>query len=328
MSKILVTGGAGYIGSHVCKALKMAGFIPVTFDNLSHGHEWAIRWGPFFYGDLQNSEDLDKAFLEYRPEAVIHLAGSINLRESIENPYKHYFNNVIGSLSLLKAMVKHKVHSLVFSSSAAVYALPQYLPMDEKHPKDPVNPYGKTKWMTEQLLEDFHLAHGLNTLSLRYFNAAGADPEGEIGEAHIPETHLIPRLIFTAQGKEEVFTIYNDTLDTEDGTAIRDYIHVTDIAEAHVSALHWLKKNKKPEAFNLGAGKGYSVLEIIEKTREITGCPIEVVVGNRKIAELPALVADTTKAQNELLWTPKYSDLAQIIETAWNWHLSPTLAKK
>ena len=153
MKAILVTGGAGYIGSHVCKALKKAGFVPVTFDNLSHGHEWAIRWGPFVYGDLQNSEDLDKAFLEYRPEAVIHLAGSIHLRESIENPYKHYFNNVIGSLSLLKAMVKHNVLPLVFSSSAAVYAPPQYLPMDEKHPKDPINPYGKTKWMTEQLFE-------------------------------------------------------------------------------------------------------------------------------------------------------------------------------
>lgn len=326
MTTILVTGGAGYIGSHVCKALKQAGFTPVTFDNLSHGHEWAIRWGPFFYGDLQNTEDLEKAFIEYRPEAVIHLAGSIHLRESIEDPYKHYFNNVIGSLTLLKAMARHDVQSLVFSSSAAVYALPQYLPMDEMHPKDPINPYGKTKWMTEQIFEDFHRAHGLNTVSLRYFNAAGADPDGEIGEAHTPETHLIPRLIFTALKQEEQFTVYNDTLNTPDGTAIRDYIHVTDLANAHVSALHWLKKNQKPEVFNLGAGKGYSVWEIIEKTKEVTGCSIKVKVDNQKIAELPALVADTTKAKEHLDWTPQYS-LDEIIETAYKWHSSQLLVK-
>ena len=325
MKAILVTGGAGYIGSHVCKALKKAGFVPVTFDNLSHGHEWAIRWGPFVYGDLQNSEDLDKAFLEYRPEAVIHLAGSIHLRESIENPYKHYFNNVIGSLSLLKAMVKHNVLPLVFSSSAAVYAPPQYLPMDEKHPKDPINPYGKTKWMTEQLFEDFHIAHGIRPISLRYFNAAGADPDGEIGEAHVPETHLIPRLIYTAQHPEESFTIYNDTLDTPDGTAIRDYIHVTDLAEAHVLALQWLEKNHPPEAFNLGTGKGYSVYEVLEKTREITNSPIKAIVENRDVAELPTLIADASKAQKELNWTPKYPELQQIIKTAWKWQSSPLL---
>jgi UDP-glucose-4-epimerase GalE len=326
MSTILVTGGAGYIGSHVCKALKMAGFLPVTFDNLSHGHEWAIRWGPFFYGDLQNSEDLDKAFLEFSPEAVIHLAGSIHLRESIENPYKHYFNNVIGSLSLLKAMVKHRVYSLVFSSSAAVYALPQYLPMDENHPKDPINPYGKTKWMTEKIFEDFHIAHGLNVVSFRYFNAAGADPDGEIGEAHNPETHLIPKLIFATQNKREVFTIYNNKLNTPDGSAIRDYIHVSDLADAHVSALYWLKKHQKPEAFNLGAGKGYSVLEIIEKTKEIIGSPIKVVIDDKPIAELPSLIADTTKAKKQLDWSPKYP-LNQIIETAWKWHSSSILTK-
>lgn len=327
MSKILVTGGAGYIGSHVCKALKNAGFTPVTFDNFSNGHEWAIQWGPFIYGDLQNSEDLDKAFLEFHPDAVIHLAGSIHLRESIENPYKHYFNNVIGSLSLLKAMVKHSVHSLVFSSSAAVYAPPEYLPMDEQHPKAPINPYGKTKWMTEQLFEDFHIAHGINPVCLRYFNAAGADPDGEIGEAHIPETHLIPRLIFTAQQKDKNFIIYNNTLDTPDGTAIRDYIHVSDLADAHVLALRWLQKYQKPSAFNLGTGKGYSVWEVIEKTRSVTGSPIEVLIENRNVAELPTLIADASKAHQELHWTPKHSEIEQIIESAWNWHSSPILAK-
>lgn len=324
---ILVTGGAGYIGSHVCKALKGAGFIPVTFDNLSHGHEWAVQWGPFFYGDLQNSEDLDRAFLEYCPDAVIHLAGSIHLRESIENPYKHYFNNVIGSLSLLKAMVKHEVRSLVFSSSAAVYAEPQYLPMDENHSKNPLNPYGKTKWMTEQIFEDFHHAHGLNAVSLRYFNAAGADLEGEIGEAHHPETHLIPRLIFTALGRQDHFTVFNRSLSTKDGTAIRDYVHVSDLASAHVSALYWLQKHRKPDVFNLGTGRGYSVLEVIAEVEKVTNHPIKVHFENQTLCELPALIADPKKAQNELKWTPLHSELSQIIESAWKWHQLPVLAK-
>lgn len=326
MSTVLVTGGAGYIGSHVCKALKQSGYVPVTFDNLSHGHEWAIRWGPFLYGDLQNSEDLDRAFLDYRPKAVIHLAGSIHLRESIENPYQHYFNNVIGSLSLLKAMVKHKVTSLVFSSSAAVYATPEYLPIDEAHSKDPVNPYGKTKWMTEQLFEDFHRAHGLNAISLRYFNAAGADPDGELGEAHNPETHLIPRLIQTAHKKQDAFTIYNNTLPTDDGTAIRDYVHPTDLATAHVLALRWLSTNQRPDAFNLGTGKGYSVMEVIKKTEEITGASIKIHIENRNVAELPALVADPTKAENELGWKAIHSDLSNIIESAASWHGRPIIA--
>lgn len=327
MHKILVTGGAGYIGSHVCKALKKAGMLPITFDNLSHGHEWAIRWGPFFYGDLQNSEDLDKAFTDFRPSAVIHLAGSTHLRESIENPYKHYFNNVVGSLSLLKAMVKHGISSLVFSSSAAVYASPEYLPIDEEHPKNPINPYGKTKWITEQLFQDFHIAHGINPICLRYFNAAGADLEGEIGEAHIPETHLIPRLIFTVQKKEKFFTLFNNNLETPDGTAIRDYIHVTDLADAHVLALLWLQKNQQPNVFNLGTGKGYSVWEIIEKIKETTSYPIEVCIQNQTLKELPILIADASKAHKELDWHPKYSSIEQIIQTAWDWHSSPILAR-
>jgi UDP-glucose 4-epimerase len=252
---------------------------------------------------------------------VIHLAGSIHLRESIENPYQHYYNNVVGSLTLLKAMARHQVRMLVFSSSAAVYSMPQYLPMDEKHPKAPINPYGKTKWMTEQIFEDFHHAHGLNAVSLRYFNAAGADPEAEIGEAHNPETHLIPRLLLTALSPDETFTIYNDNLSSPDGTAIRDYIHVSDLAKAHVAALHWLEKNQKPEVFNLGMGTGYSVKEIIERTRQITGKEIAVNVERKDIAELPILVADTAKAKEHLDWTPEFS-LEEIIETAWKWHSS------
>lgn len=327
MKTVLVTGGAGYIGSHVCKALRKEGYLPVTFDNLSHGHEWAVRWGPLFHGDLQNQEDLDMAFSEYKPIAVIHLAGSIHLRESIENPHKHYFNNVVGTLSLLKAMVRHQIHQLVFSSSAAIYAHPQYLPLDEAHPKDPINPYGKTKWMSEQMFEDFFHAHGLKTLCLRYFNAAGADPEGEIGEAHNPETHLIPRVLFTAQKRQPYLTIYSNKLKTPDGTAIRDYVHVSDLATAHVQALGWLQREKRPSAFNLGTGQGYSVLEIVERAKVITGAPIEVVIEGKEFSELPILIADPTKANLELGWTPVHSDLDQIIETAWRWHQQTLFAK-
>lgn len=325
MKTILVTGGAGYIGSHVCKALKLAGYLPVTFDNLCHGHEWAVRFGPFFHGDLQNAEDLDAAFTKYRPQAVIHLAASIDLRESIENPHSHYYNNVVGTLSLLKAMNKHHISHLVFSSSAAVYAPPEYLPIDEEHPKGATSPYGKTKWMCEQILSDFDHAHNLKTVSLRYFNAAGADPDGEIGEAHHPETHLIPRLLFTAQNKQTHITIYNKTLPTTDGTAVRDYVHVCDLAQGHVCALEWLKKHQKSDAFNLGTGQGYSVLEMVEKAREISGCPIKVVVENRNTSEYPLLIADARKAKRLLEWTPEYSDLGTIIETAWRWHCNPAL---
>lgn len=326
MKRILVTGGAGYIGSHVCKRLKEAGLEPITFDNFSHGHEFAVRWGPFVYGDLQNSEDLDRAFTEHSPDAVIHLAGSIHLRESIENPHKHYYNNVIGSLSLLKAMVKHNVKNLVFSSSAAIYGDPKYLPMDEKHPKNPMNPYGRTKWIVEQILPDFEKAHGLNSVALRYFNAAGADPEGEIGEAHNPETHLIPRVLFTAQQKQSHFCIYSDLLETPDGTAVRDYVHVSDLANAHVQALEWIETNKKSTAFNLGTGRGYSVLDVIKRAKEITGCPIEIKIENRHLPESPILVADPTYANQELQWKPEHSDLDQILETAWRWHSTPVHA--
>lgn len=323
--RVLVTGGAGYIGSHVCKALRECGYEVIVFDNLSHGHEWAIK-SPFFYGDLQHFEDISHALGRFKPDAVIHLAGSIHLRESIEDPYQHYFNNVVGSLTLLKAMAKEGITSLVFSSSAAIYAPPQYLPIDEDHPKGPINPYGKTKWMTEQIFTDFHQAHGLNAVSLRYFNAAGADPSGEIGEAHDPETHLIPRLILTAQKKESHFTIYNTSLPTKDGTAVRDYVHVLDLAHAHIAALEWLNKHQRPEAFNLGTGIGYSVLEVIRKIEEFSKEPIPIQKENRAIAELPILIADPTKAKKELNWTPQYSDLTQIIETAWHWHESRALA--
>ena len=321
-STILVTGGAGYIGSHVCKSLKAAGYTPVSFDNLSHGHEWAVGYGPFFYGDLHNPEDLDAVFSRFQPSAVIHMAGSIHLRESIENPTIHYFNNVVGTLSLLKAMVKHEVTQLIFSSSAAVYAPPVYLPMDEEHPKGPLNPYGRTKWIVEQLLEDFHRAHGIEAVSLRYFNAAGADPDGEIGEAHHPESHLIPLLIMAAEGELEKFTVFSNSLPTPDGTAVRDYVHVSDLARGHVLALNWLHAHRKPNVFNLGSGSGASVQEVIQIAEQITGNTLNIVRENQIIDELPTLIADPSKAKQVLGWSPELSDMETIFETALKWHRS------
>lgn len=320
MKSILITGGAGYIGSHVCKALKHAGYEPITFDNLSHGHPWAVKWGPLFKGDLHSCDDLDQVFSTYDIQAVIHMAGSIHLRESLTNPFNHYHNNISGTLFLLNAMVKHEIKTLVYSSSAAVYAPPEYIPMDESHPKRPCNPYGKTKWMIEQIIKDFENAHGLNSLALRYFNASGADIEGEIGEAHDPETHLIPRILLTACGKQKVFTLFWDQHNTPDGSAIRDFIHVSDLAEAHVKSMEWILTHKKSDIFNLGTGLGYSVLEVIQKARKITGCEIPVKVLSQKIAESPSLVANSSYAQKNLNWKPKFSDLETILQTAWAWH--------
>ncbi len=311
MSRILVTGGAGYIGSHVCKALKTAGYEPITFDNLSHGHKWAVRYGPFFQGDLQNVEDLEKAFFRYEPEAVIHLAGLVDLRESILNPEKCYESNVLGSLSLFRAMAKYKVSRLVYSSSAAVYAPSDGQLLSENYPKNPLNPYGRSKWITEQLIEDFEL----NAVIFRYFNAAGADPDGEIGEAHTPETHLIPRTIFAARDGQPL-VIYNNQLPTKDGTAVRDYVHVSDLAQAHVKALQCSASGP----YNLGTGRGYSVLEVMAEVEKITGLSVPYLIENQSISECPSLIADARKAQRELNWVPNYSDLTTIVQTAWQWY--------
>lgn len=306
----------------MCKALENAGYLPITFDNLKHGHYWAVKWGPLFKGDLHNVEDLDQVFTQHDISGVIHLAGSIHLRESIEDPFSHYHNNVQGSLSLFNAMVEHDVKTLVFSSTAAVYASPKSIPMREDHPKEPCNPYGKTKWMMEQIARDFEQAHGLNSLALRYFNAAGADLDGEIGEAHNPETHLIPRVFYTAEGKQDSFTLFWDQHDTPDGSAIRDFVHVNDLANAHVKALKWISEKKKSDVFNLGTGRGYSVFEVIEKAKEVTGCDIPVKILNKEIQECPILIADSSRAQKELGWEPKHSNLETILKSAWKWHKS------
>lgn len=312
-------GGAGYIGSHVCKALKQAGFSPVVYDNMHNGHSWAVKWGPLVQGDLLDKAALDQAFQTYHPAAVIHLASYIDCRESMTHPGKYYQNNVVGTLQLLETMVRHRVDKIVFSSSAAVYGKPHQVPIVEDHDCGPINVYGKTKWLAEQILEDFFHAHQLRSVSLRYFNAAGADESGEIGEAHTPETHLIPLAILAALGKNPSFKIFGTDHSTPDGTPIRDFIHVSDLAEAHVKALRWLLEGGTKIALNLGSGKGYSIQEVLTVIEQKVG-PVPHQVAPRNLSDPPVLVADISAAQQVLKWTPQKSDLATIISSAVEWH--------
>jgi UDP-glucose-4-epimerase GalE len=316
---ILVVGGAGYIGSHVCKELLKSGFRPVVYDNLSTGHSWAIQFGDFIEGDIEDEASLLKAFEKVLPKAVIHLASLINVRDSIVNPALYYEKNLIATLVLLKAMVKAGVLKLVFSSTAAIYGSPQYVPIDEKHPKAPLNAYGKTKWAIEGMLEDFAHAHGLRFAALRYFNACGADPSGLIGEAHEPETHLIPLVIRTALGLKPQLQIYGDDYPTPDGTAIRDYIHVLDLADAHVKALRYLFEKGSCLQANLGTGTGYSVKQIVDAVAEFGGKPIPTQILPRLAHDSPSLVADPSLAKQILNWQPRHSSLPSIISSAWNW---------
>lgn len=316
---ILVVGGAGYIGSHVCQALLENGFIPVVYDNLSTGHAWAIRFGAFIQGDIEDEAALLRAFEQVKPMAVIHLASLINVRDSIVSPALYYEKNLVGSLILLKAMVKAGVLNLVFSSTAAIYGAPQYVPIDEKHPKAPLNAYGKTKWAIEGMLEDFSHAYGLRFAALRYFNACGADPAGQIGEAHEPETHLIPLVIQTALGLKPVLQVYGEDYPTPDGTAVRDYVHVLDLADAHVRALRYLFEKGVCLQANLGTGTGYSVKQIIEAVTRYGQRVVPTQTLPRLAHDSPALVADPSLAKRVLNWEPKYSDLASIISSAWNW---------
>jgi UDP-arabinose 4-epimerase len=326
MNTVVVVGGAGYIGSHICKALKIHGFLPVVYDNMSQGHPWALKWGPIADGDLLNSNLIEQALNEFQPVGVIHLAAFHNVRESGLQPEKYYTNNVQGTLTLLKAMKRTGIDSLVFSSSAAVYGNPLYSPIDEEHPKNPLSPYGRTKWFTEQILTDFSDAQDLRSVSLRYFNAAGADLDVEIGEAHEPETHLIPLAILAALGEKPPLTIFGEDHPTPDGTPIRDYIHVADLAEAHVLSLKWLLRNKTSITLNLGSGKGFSVKEVIETTEDVIGLPVPRVKGERSMYDPPVLVANSSKAAGFLKWTPCYSDLKTIIESAYRWHKTQALS--
>lgn len=317
---VLVTGGAGYIGCHTCKALAKAGFLPVTYDNLSTGHAYSVKWGPFVQGDLTDRAQLDNAFKTFCPKAVIHFAADAILFESIANPIPYYKNNIGSTIALLEAMRDHQVPYLVFSSTCATYGHPQFTPITEAHPQVPVTPYGRSKQMVEQILADFELAYGLCSLSLRYFNAAGADLETEVGENHMPETHLIPSMILTALGVKEEISIYGTDFPSRDGSAVRDYIHVQDLAEAHLLALQWLLTNQSSEAINLGSGRGHSIFEILDAVQKFCGKTLNVRLEKRRQGEPAYLTADNRKAQELLGWAPQYSDLSTLIESAWKWH--------
>ena len=316
---ILVVGGAGYIGSHACKALSSAGYTPVTYDNFVHGHEWAVKWGPLERGDTIDRENLDAVFARYQPQGVMHFAAHSLVGESVVDPGKYYRNNTLGSLTLLEAMRDHDVDQIVFSSTCSTYGVPEIMPIPDHHQQNPINPYGSSKYMVERMMADFELAHGLHSISLRYFNAAGADPDCEIGEDHNPETHLIPLVLEAAAGLRPQITVFGCDYDTPDGTCLRDYIHVSDLASAHVLALQALERNGKSGFYNLGNGKGYSVQEVIDMAIQVTGKPIAVVKGERRAGDPPQLVADSMKAKAELGWNPQFDDLEFMVRTAWRW---------
>ena len=317
---ILVTGGAGYIGSHACKALARAGYTPVTYDNLVYGHREAVRWGPLEVGDIADRKRLDQVIADYCPEAVMHFAAYAYVGESVKNPAKYYRNNVAGTLTLLEALVQHGISQIVFSSSCATYGVPERTPIDEEHPQYPINPYGASKLMIERMLQDFGVAYGLRSVSLRYFNAAGADPDGEIGEDHDPETHLIPLALQAALGQREALQVFGTDYPTPDGSCIRDYVHVTDLAQAHVKALGYLAQGGATTALNLGMGHGHSVLEVIDVARAVSGLDIPVVVANRRAGDPPVLTAVADKAHSVLGWQPRYTDLTEMLHHAWCWH--------
>ena len=317
---VLVTGGAGYVGSHGCKALAAAGYTPVVYDNLAHGHDRAVQWGPLERGDIADRKRLDEIFERHQPVAVMHFAAFIAVGESVNDPGKYYRNNVAGALTLIEAAVAHKIRRFVFSSTAATYGLPQRVPITEDEPNNPINPYGWSKLMVEQMLFDFERAHGLKSAIMRYFNAAGASPDGEIGECHDPETHLIPLALDAAAGKGPALTVFGDDYPTPDGTCIRDYIHVGDLADAHVRALDYLGEDQPTRVFNLGTGSGVSVREILDSIERVTGRAVPHAFGPRRAGDPPVLVSDASRAGGELGWTPSMSDLDHIIETAWSWH--------
>ncbi|MBW2433320.1 MAG: UDP-glucose 4-epimerase GalE [Deltaproteobacteria bacterium] len=317
---ILVTGGAGYIGSHCCKALFRKGMHPVTIDNLVYGHRNFVRWGEFFQGDVGNSADLKKLFSRHQIDAVMHFAAYAYVGESVQEPLKYYENNLRNTIELLHAVVENGIQYVVFSSTCATYGNPEKIPIDEKHPQNPINPYGRTKRMIEEILEDYAAAYDLKYTSLRYFNAAGADPDGEIGEDHDPETHLIPLVLDVAAARRPSIKIFGTDYQTPDGTCVRDYIHVTDLAEAHILALQRLMDGAESSCYNLGTGSGFSVLEVIERARQITGQTIRAENTGRRPGDPPVLIASNEKAVSELGWNPVHADLDDIIRTAWRWH--------
>ncbi len=320
--RVLVTGGAGYIGSHTAKALAEAGHGPIVLDDLSTGHRSAVKWGPFIEGDLGDRELVDKIIRDDRIEGVLHFAACLLVGESMTNPQKYFWNNDVSTLGLLDAMKANGVQNIVFSSSAATYGNPEKVPIPEDHPQKPVNPYGESKLFVERMLHWYGAAYGLRWMALRYFNAAGADPAGEIGEEHHPETHLLPLVAQAALGERASVEIYGADYPTPDGTAIRDFIHVTDLADAHVRALEQLAKGGESAALNLGTGKGHSVLEVIEAVGKLAKKEVPAKKGPRRAGDPAVLVADPGNARRVLGWRPRHSDLETVVQSAWAWHSS------
>lgn len=318
---ILVVGGAGYIGAHVNKFLHQNGYKTVVFDNLSRGYREFVKWGDFFEGDLLQEERLRSCFKKYRIGAVMHFSAFALVEESILDPEKYYHNNVVGTLKLLELMRTFGIRYFIFSSTCATYGLPERIPISEDHPQRPINPYGRTKLIIEEVLKDYDRAYGLKHINLRYFNAAGADPDGEIGELHQPETHLIPLVLYTALGRRPEVKIYGTDYPTQDGTCIRDYIHVLDLAEAHLKALQYLLHKERSDSFNLGNGDGHSVREVIEAAKKVTRRDFRVIESERREGDPPVLISSSQKAMEILGWKPRYKAIEEIIETAWKWYL-------
>ena len=320
MKSVLVTGGAGYIGSHACKSLLRAGYLPVTYDNLSTGWREAVKFGPFEQGDLRDRVRLDEVFATHRPVAVMHFAALSQVGESMSDPGKYWSNNVTGSLCLIEAAIAADCMNFVFSSTCATYGDQDNVVLDEDSAQHPINAYGASKRAIEDILRDFERAHGLNHVIFRYFNVAGADSEGEVGEFHQPETHLIPLILDAIAGKRAALTIHGTDYPTPDGTCIRDYVHVCDLVDAHILGLTWLEQGRGSQVFNLGTGTGFSVREVIEQSRVVTNRDVPMIEGPRRPGDCTKLVSGSSRAMQELGWTPKRSTLKSMITDAWRWH--------
>ncbi len=317
---VLVTGGAGYIGSHACKALAAAGYLPVAFDNLSTGWADAVRFGPLVEGDLMDRAAIDAAFAAHRPAAVMHFAAVSDVGESMRDPGRYWRNNVGGSLNLIEAGLDAGCRDLVFSSTCATYGDRDGVMLDEACPQDPINAYGASKRAIEDMIANFGASHGLNAVIFRYFNVAGADPDGEVGEHHRPETHLVPLMLDAIDGRRAALTVHGTDYDTADGTCVRDYVHVVDLVDAHLRGLRWLEDGRGSRVFNLGTGKGFSVREVIEKSRHVTNRPVPVTDGPRRPGDAVSLVSGSTRAAAELGWSPIHSTMDRMIADAWRWH--------
>ena len=319
MRDILVVGGGGYIGSHTCLNLAEKGYTPIVYDNFSNGHREFVKWGPVEEGDIRDRARLDEVFRKYAPAAVIHFAALIEVGESVKDPLAFYENNVAGSLTLFAAARAANCRRLVFSSTCATYGVPEQTPMTETHPQAPINPYGRSKLITEEILRDLCAHDGFRAVTLRYFNAAGADPEGRIGERHDPETHAVPLAIEAALGRRNGFSIFGDDYDTRDGSCVRDFVHVMDLAEAHTRAIDHLLNDGRSVALNLGTGKGTTVKELLAAIGDVAGREIAITQASRRPGDTAALVADNSMARDVLGWVPR-NDLSSIVSTAWKWH--------